>query len=90
MRDETEQSLVDTEALIRRWHGMDRLGYAITPRFAPSCSEAQLRGAGELAAQYPEVWIQSHVAENLEEVALGARVVPGGRAAIWRCTRISA
>ena len=54
--------------LIQRWRGVDRLGYAITPRFAPSCSEAQLRGAGELAARYPSVWIQSHVAENLDEV----------------------
>ena len=34
-----------------------------------SCSEAQLRGAGELAARYPDVWIQSHVAENLGEIA---------------------
>ncbi len=42
VRDETEQSLIDTEALIKQWHGVDRLGYAITPRFAPSCSEAQL------------------------------------------------
>ena len=50
VRDETEQSLIDTEALINKWHGVDRLGYAVTPRFVPSCSEAQLRGAGELAA----------------------------------------
>ena len=35
VRDQTEQSLIDTEDLIRRWHGVDRLGYAITPRFAP-------------------------------------------------------
>ena len=69
VRDETEQSLIDTETLINRWHGVDRLGYAITPRFVPSCSEAQLRGAGELAARYPDVWIQSHVAENLGEIA---------------------
>src|SRR3954469_25413480 len=68
VRDETEQSLVDTEALIGRWHGKGRLGYAITPRFAQSCTDAQLRGAGELAAKYPDVWIQSHVAENLAEV----------------------
>ena len=34
----TEQSLRDTEALIQRWHGKDRLGYAITPRFAPTCT----------------------------------------------------
>jgi guanine deaminase len=67
VRDATEQSLLDTEALIQRWHGVDRLGYAITPRFAPTSSEAQLRGAGELAARHPDVWIQSHVAENLDE-----------------------
>ena len=79
VRDETEQSLVDTEALIARWHGKDRLGYAITPRFAPSCSEAQLRGAGELAAKYPDVWIQSHVAENLEEVAWARELFPSAR-----------
>ena len=53
VRDETEQSLVDTEALIQRWHGVDRLGYAITPRFAPTSTPAQLRGAGELAALTP-------------------------------------
>ena len=67
--DATEQSLIDSEALLQRWHGQGRLGYAITPRFAPSCSEAQLRGAGELAARYPQAWIQSHVAENKDEVA---------------------
>jgi guanine deaminase len=79
VRDETEQSLIDTEALIRRWHNTDRLGYAITPRFAPSCSEAQLRGAGELAAKYPGVWVQSHVAENLEEVEWARRLFPRSR-----------
>ncbi|MFN3496495.1 MAG: amidohydrolase family protein, partial [Hydrogenophaga sp.] len=50
VRDDTEQSLIDTESLIQRWHGVDRLGYAITPRFAPTSTPAQLRGAGELAA----------------------------------------
>jgi guanine deaminase len=79
VRDETEQSLVDTEALIRRWHGKGRLGYAITPRFAPSCTEAQLRGAGELAAQYPDVWIQSHVAENKDEIRWARELFPQSR-----------
>ena len=69
VRDDTEQSLIDTEALINHWHGVGRLGYAITPRFAPTCSDAQLRGAGQLAAKYPSVWIQSHVAENIDEMA---------------------
>jgi guanine deaminase len=79
VRDDTGQSLADTEALIRRWHGNGRLGYAITPRFAPSCTEAQLRGAGELAARYPDVWIQSHVAENRDEVRWARELFPAAR-----------
>ncbi len=79
VRDETEQSLVDTESLIQRWHGVDRLGYAITPRFAPTSTPAQLRGAGELAAKYGDVWIQSHVAENRDEVRWAAELFPESR-----------
>ncbi|MBA2962520.1 MULTISPECIES: guanine deaminase [Ramlibacter] len=79
VRDETEQSLRDTEDLIRRWHGRDRLGYAITPRFAPSCTDAQLRGAGDLAARYPDVWIQSHVAENRDEIRWARELFPDAR-----------
>lgn len=79
VRDDTEQSLLDTESLIRRWHGVDRLGYAITPRFAPTSTPAQLRGAGELAARHPGVWIQSHVAENLAEIAWARELFPDSR-----------
>jgi guanine deaminase len=75
----TERSLADTEALIRQWHGKGRLGYAITPRFAPSCSDAQLKGAGELAARYEGVWIQSHVAENRDEIAWARQLFPASR-----------
>lgn len=76
VRDQTEQSLVDTETLIQRWHGVDRLGYAITPRFAPTSTPEQLRGAGELAAKYSDVWIQSHVSENHDEVRWVAELFP--------------
>jgi guanine deaminase len=79
VRDDTEQSLIDTESLIQRWHGVQRLGYAITPRFAPTSTHGQLRGAGHLAAKYPEVWIQSHVAENLDEVRWAAELFPDSR-----------
>lgn len=79
VRDQTEQSLIDTEALIRRWHGVDRLGYAITPRFAPTSTHQQLKGAGELAARHPDVWIQSHVAENLDEVRWARELFPASR-----------
>ena len=73
------QSLYETEALIQRWHGVDRLGYAITPRFAPTSSEAQLRGAGELAAAHTDVWVQSHVAENADEIKWVAELFPQAR-----------
>jgi guanine deaminase len=79
VRDDTLQSLRDTEDLIRRWHGKGRLGYAITPRFAPTSTEAQLRGAGELAARYPDVWIQSHVAENRDEIRWARELFPRSR-----------
>jgi len=75
----TVQSLRDTEALIQRWHGKDRLGYAITPRFSPTCTDAQLHGAGELAEQYSDVWIQSHVAENHDEIRWAAELFPKSR-----------
>ena len=75
-QDATEQSLIDSEALLQQWHGQGRLGYAITPRFAPTSSAAQLRGAGELAARYPDVWIQSHAAENKDEITWARALFP--------------
>ncbi|MFM9427012.1 guanine deaminase [Variovorax sp. GrIS 2.14] len=79
VRDDTEQSLIDTESLICKWHNVDRLGYAITPRFAPTSTDAQLRGAGELAAKYPDTWIHSHVAENKDEVKWARELFPKAR-----------
>lgn len=79
VRDETEQSLIDTETLIQQWHEQDRLGYAITPRFAPTSTEAQLKGAGYLAAKYHNVWIQTHVAENLDEIKWVRELFPNSR-----------
>ena len=79
VRDDTVQGLVDSEALSQRWHGVDRLGYAITPRFAPTSTPAQLCGAGELAARYPDTWIQSHVAENRDEIDWARALFPTAR-----------
>lgn len=79
LRDDTEQSLIDSEALLQRWHKKGRLGYAITPRFAPTSSEAQLRGAGELAARYPDTWIHSHLSENRDEVRWVSELFPATR-----------
>ena len=59
----------ESEALIRRWHGRGRLGYAITPRFALTSSNAQLAGAATLLAEHHDVLLHTHLSENLNEIA---------------------
>ncbi len=65
--------------LIERWHGRGRLGYAITPRFAPTSSEEQLELAGLLWREHPSLWLQSHVAENRDELRWVAELFPWSR-----------
>src|SRR5437763_15674980 len=62
-------SLVESERLCRKWHGAaeGRLEYAISPRFAVTCSEKLMRSAGELAQRFG-AYIQTHLAENREEI----------------------
>lgn len=79
LRDTPEQSYRDTRALIERWHGVDRLGYAITPRFAITSSEAQLQAAGQLARECPSAWIHSHLSENIDEIDWVRRLFPQSR-----------
>jgi guanine deaminase len=59
--------------------GRGGLGYAITPRFAVTSSEAQLAMAGELAAAHPEALVQTHILENRQEIAEVGRLFPGAR-----------
>ena len=42
-------------ALIERWHGRGRLGYSLTPRFAPTSTREQLQATGELFAAFPDL-----------------------------------
>ena len=51
LRDDAETAYSESKALIERWHGKGRLGYAITPRFALTSSDAQLTAAGRLAGR---------------------------------------
>lgn len=65
-----------SKALIKRWHGFGRLHYAITPRFAPTSTESQLAMAGRLLQDCDDLYMQTHVAENREEVAWVAKLFP--------------
>ena len=68
-----------TRELIERWHGRERLSYAITPRFAPTSSDEQLASAGRLAREYPSTYIHSHLAENRNEIAWVGELFPQAR-----------
>ncbi|MGS2743942.1 guanine deaminase [Halomonas sp. LS-001] len=66
----------DSERLIADWHGKDRLGYSVTPRFAPTSTRQQLEAAGGMLRNDPSLWLQTHLAENTQEVDWVATLFP--------------
>jgi guanine deaminase len=76
LSDTTDSAREDSEALIRNWRGKGRLGYAVTPRFALTSSDAQLDVAGALLADHPDVLMHTHLAENEQECAAVAARFP--------------
>ncbi len=79
LRDDLAQGERDCVDLIGRWHGRERLCYAVTVRFAPTSTPEQLGMAGALMAAHPGLYMQTHVAENREEVRWVAELFPGAR-----------
>lgn len=69
----------DSKALIAKWHGQGRNLYAVTPRFAPTSTPAQLEACGALMAEHGDVYLQSHVSENTDEVRWVADLFPDAR-----------
>ncbi|PCI48436.1 MAG: guanine deaminase [Alphaproteobacteria bacterium] len=74
--DTAETSYEQSRALIEKWHDRGRASYAITPRFAPTSSAAQLEAAGTLKKEYPTVHIQSHISENRAEIDWVKKLFP--------------
>ncbi len=77
--DDVDGAERDCHELIERWHGRGRLAYAVTPRFAPTSSDAQLAMAGRLLASRDGLYMQTHVAENPDEVRWVAELFPTAR-----------
>ena len=77
--DTAESSYQKSKELIKRWHGKGRALYGVTPRFAPTSSEAQLEAAGQLLKEFSNLYLQSHVAENRDEVAWVKKLFPERR-----------
>lgn len=79
LRDDVTQAQKDCCELIERWHGTDRLSYAVTVRFAPTSTPEQLQMAGRLLQRYPGLYMHTHVAENRDEVRWAQELFPEAR-----------
>ncbi|MFT5162065.1 MAG: guanine deaminase [Alteromonadaceae bacterium] len=79
LSDTAQSGFDDSKALIEKWHNKGRLHYAVTPRFAPTCSKAQLDKAGELLKLYPDVYMHTHLAENKQEIQWVSELFPDSK-----------
>jgi len=79
LTDDPQRGYDESKALLLKWHGRGRLGYAITPRFAITSSPAQLEAAGALRQEFPDTHVQTHLSENHAEIALTKSLYPQAR-----------
>ncbi|HEY9908458.1 MAG TPA: guanine deaminase [Thermosynechococcaceae cyanobacterium] len=68
LTDTLETAYEDSKRLIQKWHKNGRSLYAVTPRFAATSTEEQLRLAGKLLKEFPDVYLHTHLSENMREV----------------------
>jgi guanine deaminase len=68
LRDTAISSYVETKQLIEKWHKCDRLLYAVTPRFALTSTPEQLTNIRKLLVEFPDVYLHTHLSENVKEV----------------------
>jgi guanine deaminase len=76
LTDTAESGYRDSKALIDRWHGRGRIGYAISPRFCVTSTPAQMEAAGALAREHPDCHVQTHMSENSGEIATALELHP--------------
>ena len=79
LRDNAQSAYDNSKALLEKWHGIDRLEYAITPRFSPTSTPEQLDALGSLWAEHPECLMQTHLSEQTDEIAWVHELFPDAR-----------
>ncbi|MBI1492725.1 guanine deaminase [Halocynthiibacter styelae] len=79
LRDTAQSAYDDSKTLLEKWHGRGRASYAITPRFSPTSTPEQLAAMGALWAEYPEVLMQTHLSEQLDEIEWVKELYPNSR-----------
>ena len=72
----TKENYDNAERLVKKWHNKNRLHYSLCPRFALSCSEEMLELSGQLKKQYPDIYLQTHLDENLNEIKEVKKIFP--------------
>lgn len=72
----TEVGIENSAQLIERWHGKERLSYALTPRFAPTSSPQLLAATGQLLQSRAGLYLQTHMAETRAETSWVAELFP--------------
>ena len=77
--DTAQSAYDDSKTLIDRWHGKGRASYAITPRFTPTSTPEQLAALGALWAERPDCLMQTHLSEQVDEIAWVRELVPHAR-----------
>lgn len=79
LRDTAKSAYDESKALLNRWHGTDRISYAITPRFSPTSTPDQLGALGALWAEHPDCLMQTHLSEQTDEIAWVKTLFPDAR-----------
>lgn len=79
LRDTAQSAYDDSKALLDRWHKKGRASYAITPRFSPTSTPDQLAALGALWSERPDVLMQTHLSEQLPEIAWVRDLFPQAR-----------
>ncbi|UWQ02145.1 guanine deaminase [Aliiroseovarius crassostreae] len=79
LTDTAQSAYEDSKALLEEWHGVDRLSYVITPRFAPTSTPEQLDALGTLWREHPDLLMQTHISEQHEEIAWVQDLFPDSR-----------
>ena len=77
--DTAQSAYDDSKALLSRWHGRGRAVYAITPRFSPTSTPEQLHALGALWGEHPDALMQTHLSEQVDEIAWVRDLYPQAR-----------
>ncbi|MCI1902974.1 MAG: amidohydrolase family protein [Enterococcaceae bacterium] len=75
LSETTQESIEDTEALVKATRSFKNVHYILTPRFVPSTTPELMTALADLAEKY-DLPIQSHLSENRSELDWVASLHP--------------